>query len=104
MRMLEGAYVYILRCADRSYYVGVTRGDPELRLAQHNAGSFPGYTFTRRPVDMVFVEWFERIIDAIESERQIKRWSRAKKEALIRGDFAALRVLASRKRRSKSDA
>jgi putative endonuclease len=104
MRMLEGAYVYILRCADRSYYVGVTRGDPELRLAQHNAGSFPGYTVTRRPVDMVFVEWFERIIDAIESERQIKRWSRAKKEALIRGDFAALRVLASRKPRIKSDA
>ncbi len=101
--MQEGAYVYILRCSDRSYYVGVTRSDPELRLAEHNAGSFPGYTFTRRPVEMVFVEWFERITDAIESERQIKRWRRAKKEALIRGDFVALRVLASRKGRSKSD-
>ncbi len=100
--MLDGAYVYILRCADRSYYVGVTRRDPELRLAQHNAGSFPGYTLTRRPVEMVFVEWFEQITDAIESERRIKRWSRAKKEALIRGDFAALRVLASRKGRNKS--
>ena len=101
--MLDGAHVYILRCADRSYYVGVTRDDPELRLAQHNAGSYPGYTSTRRPVEMVFVDWCERITDAIENERRIKRWSRAKKEALIRGDFAALRVLASRKARSKSD-
>jgi putative endonuclease len=89
----EGAFLYILRCAD----VGVTRTTLEIRIAQHNAGTFGGYTATRRPVTLVFSQWFERITDAIENERKLKKWSRAKKEAFIRGDFVALRALAARK-------
>ena len=98
--MQDGAFVYILRCADGSYYTGTARQGLELRVAEHNAGTFDGYTSTRRPVVLVFSEWFDRVTDAIAAERQIKGWSRAKKEALIRGDFDALRVLAKRKGKS----
>jgi len=93
----EGAFLYILRCADGSYYIGTTRTSLEMRIAGHNAGTFGGYTATRRPVTLVFSQWFERITDAIENERKLKKWSRAKKEAFIRGDFVALRTLAARK-------
>jgi putative endonuclease len=95
--MTEGAFLYILRCADGSYYIGTTRTSLEMRIAQHNAGSFGGYTLTRRPVTLVYSQWFDRITDAIENERKLKRWSRAKKEALIRGDMAALRRLSARR-------
>ena len=94
--MEDGAYLYILRCADGSYYCGTARQGLELRVAQHNAGIFGGYTATRRPVTLVYSQWFERITDAIAGERQVKGWSRAKKEALIRGDFEQLRTLAKR--------
>jgi putative endonuclease len=94
----EGAFVYILRCSDGSYYCGTARQGLELRVAEHNAGHYGGYTATRRPVKLIFSQWFERITDAISAERQIKGWSRAKKEALIRGDFEALRLLSSRSR------
>ena len=92
-----GAYVYIVQCCDGSFYTGSTRGSLEDRVNQHNAGSYGGYTATRRPVRLVFSEYFDRIMDAISAERQIKGWSRAKKEALVRGDFDALRVLARRR-------
>ena len=95
--MLEGAFLYILRCADGSYYIGITRTTLEIRIAQHNAGTFEGYTATRRPVTLVFSQWFDRITDAIENERKLKKWSRAKKEAFVRGDFAALQQLAARR-------
>lgn len=91
------AFVYILRCADGSYYTGSTRTSLEDRVAKHESGVFGGYTARRRPVKLVFHEEFERITDAIAAERQIKNWSRAKKEALIRGDFEALRTLAKSK-------
>jgi putative endonuclease len=91
-----GAYVYIVRCCDGSLYTGSTRGDLEDRVNQHNAGSFGGYTATRRPITLVYAEYFDRIVDAVSAERQVKGWSRAKKEALIRGNFDALRVLARR--------
>jgi predicted GIY-YIG superfamily endonuclease len=91
------AYVYILRCADGSYYVGSTRTSLEERIAQHNAGSFGGYTARRRPLELVFQQDFDRITDAIAAERQLKGWTRAKKEALIRGDFAKLHALAKGK-------
>jgi putative endonuclease len=68
----------------------------EQRVAEHNAGHYGGYTGTRRPVRLVFSQWFERITDAIAAERQIKGWSRAKKEALIKGNFDALSALAKR--------
>jgi putative endonuclease len=91
-----GAFLYILRCADRSYYVGTARGSLEKRVGEHNSGVFGGYTAQRRPVELVFHQEFERITDAIAAERQVKGWRRAKKEALIAGDFDFLRALASR--------
>ena len=89
-----GAYVYIVRCADARYYVGTTRGSLEKRIAEHNMGTFGGYTKSRRPVTLVYHQAFERITEAIAAERQLKGWSRAKKEALMRGDFSTLRQLA----------
>ncbi|HEY3916770.1 MAG TPA: GIY-YIG nuclease family protein [Stellaceae bacterium] len=91
------AYVYILRCADGAYYVGSTRTSLEQRVAEHNAGSFGGYTARRRPVALVFQQDFARIADAVAAERQLKGWTRAKKEALIRGDLATLHSLAKGK-------
>jgi putative endonuclease len=96
---VDGAFLYILRCADGSYYTGTTRDELERRVAEHNAGHFGGFTATRRPVTLVFSQWFERITEAIAAERQVKGWSRAKKEALMRGDFNALPEL-SRRRKS----
>ena len=90
------AYVYILRCSDGSYYVGSTRSSLETRISQHNTGHFGGYTASRRPVVLVFQQDFGRIQDAISAERQIKGWRRAKKEALIRGEFDVLHELAMR--------
>jgi putative endonuclease len=83
----------MLRCADGSYYVGLTRGSLEDRVGQHNAGSYEGYTASRRPVVLVWQQEFQRLTDAIAAERQIKGWGRAKKEALIQGDFELLHVL-----------
>lgn len=86
---------YLLRCADGHYYVGHT-DDLETRVAQHQTGAIPGYTQNRRPVTLVWSEEFPDRDQAFAAERQIKGWSRAKKEALIRGDFEALRELSSR--------
>lgn len=88
-----GAYVYILRCADGSYYVGSTRTALDIRIAQHNTGTFGGYTKRRRPVELVKAEWFEVIVDAVAAERRLKGWRRAKKEAYIAGNFDLLRDL-----------
>jgi putative endonuclease len=52
--MVEGAFLYILRCSDGSFYIGTTRGTLDARIAQHNAGAFGGYTATRLPVALVF--------------------------------------------------
>ena len=97
IEMTEGAYLYIVRCADGSLYVGTTRATLEVRIAQHNAGILGGYTKPRRPVELIFSQWFDRITDTIENERRLKKWSRAKKEALIRGYFASLQQLARRR-------
>src|ERR1700754_2696116 len=93
-----GIFVYMLRCSDCSFYVGSATGDDlSPRINQHNAGHYPGYTFTRRPVVLVWSEHFDRITDGIAVERQIKGWSRAKKEALIRSDWASISRLAQRR-------
>jgi putative endonuclease len=92
-----GAWLYILRCSDGSYYTGTTRGEVELRIAEHQGGHFDGYTAIRRPVVLRYCEHFDRITDAIAAEQQIKRWSRAKKEALIAGNFKRLSFLAQRR-------
>ena len=91
------AHVYILLCSDGSYYVGSTRGSLDKRIAEHNAGTFDGYTAQRRPVRLVFSQDFDRITDAVATERQLKGWSRAKKEALIAGDFDTIQHLAKRR-------
>ena len=97
--MIEGAWLYILKCADDSYYVGTSRVSLEQKVAEHDAGHYGGYTARRRPVILVFSQWFDRITDAIAAERQVKGWSRAKKEALMHGDFEGLKIL-SRRRQS----
>jgi putative endonuclease len=89
-------YLYILLCADGSYYVGITRGSLELRLAQHDAGTFDGYTARRRPVRLVFHQAFDRIEDAIAAEHQVKGWRRDKKDTLIRGELRSLSSLSQR--------
>ena len=86
-------YVYILRCADGSYYAGHT-DDLEARFAAHQRGEIAGYTKDRRPLELVFSESFSSREEAFGAERQIKGWSRAKKEALIRGDWGELKRLA----------
>jgi predicted GIY-YIG superfamily endonuclease len=91
-----GAYLYILRCSDASYYIGTTRGNFETRVAQHQGRTFDGYTARRRPAVFVFHQEFALIEDAVASERQVKGWRREKKEALIRGDFVALPGLSRR--------
>ena len=89
-----GAHGYIVKCRDGHYYTGSTRESLERRVAEHNDGIYGGYTKSRRPVELVYSQKFERVTDAIAAERQIKGWSRAKKEALIRGDMEELHQLA----------
>jgi predicted GIY-YIG superfamily endonuclease len=93
-----GGFLYILLCRDGSYYVGSTSGSLEKRMAEHQAGSFDGYTADRRPVSRVFQQPFESIEDAITAERQVKGWRREKKQALIRGDYTALPLFSRRRR------
>ncbi|CAA9258694.1 MAG: COG2827: putative endonuclease containing a URI domain [uncultured Chloroflexi bacterium] len=92
-------WVYLLRCADGSYYTGHS-DDLERRIGQHNAGAIPGYTLDRLPVKLAWCEQFESRYEALTRERQIKGWSRAKKEALIAGDWERISVL-SRSRTQK---
>jgi putative endonuclease len=96
------AWVYILECADGGLYIGSHRGDDVMvRVSQHNAGLDPkAWTYRRRPVRLAWSEWFPRYDDAVAFERQLKSWSRGKKLALIRGDIAALKALAKRKRKT----
>jgi putative endonuclease len=95
---MSGASIYILRCADNSYYTGITKRPLEERLSEHVNGAFHGcYTFTRRLVVLVYSEHHERIAEAVATERRLKGWSRAKKEAYMRGDFDRLTQLAKRR-------
>jgi predicted GIY-YIG superfamily endonuclease len=91
-------YVYILRCADRSLYVGHTL-DPEARKRAHDQGTASNHTAKRRPLEMVYLEACGSLAEAVNRERQLKRWSSAKKEALIAGDTGALQALSRRRRR-----
>ena len=93
-----GAFVYMLSCADNSYYVGSATGDDlGKRVNEHETGAYQGYTYSRRPVRLVWFEHFDRMTDAIAIERKIKGWSRAKEEALIRGDWGEIKQLAQRR-------
>jgi len=87
-------YVYILKCKDDSYDVGVTN-DIERRVREHNEGRNPqAYTFKRRPIELVYHEFYHDAISAIEAEKQLKGWSRKKKEALIAKNWERLHELA----------
>ncbi len=98
---MNKAWVYILQCSDGSYYTGKTQ-NLEKRIAEHNAGTYPGYTEKRKPVELKFSQNFQTYVEAIAAERQIKGWSRVKKEALINGDFDLLKALAECKNESHS--
>jgi len=92
-------WVYMLRCADGSFYVGVTN-DAEKRVAQHNLGyDEESYTHTRRPVTLVWASEFSDVRDAIFFEKRLKGWSRKKKIALIRDDWERIEALARGKDR-----
>ena len=86
-------WVYMLRCADGSYYTGHT-DNLEKRVAEHQTGEVFGYTSTRRPVVLVYREVFKTREEALICERRIKGWSRRKKEAMMRGDWAEVSRLA----------
>ena len=92
----EPTFVYILRCVDGSLYCGTTRKPLEARVDEHNAGALAGYTATRRPVELVWHQAFQRATDAIAMERRIKGWSRRKKIALIEGDWDGLKRAAQK--------
>lgn len=90
-------YVYILKCADSTYYTGITN-TIERRIKEHLCGDDKNsYTYTRRPVELVFFTVFSNVEVAIEKEKQIKKWSQAKKEALIQGNYDMLPNLAKKK-------
>ena len=93
-------FVYILKCADGSYYTGSTT-DLEMRVAQHRTGYFKGYTSSRLPVELVWQQDFATEHEAFECELQIKGCTRAKKEALIRGDFAAIHTIVKTERKRR---
>jgi putative endonuclease len=81
--------MYILECADDSYYVGST-WNLEKRLWEHNEGLGAKYTARRRPVKLVYAEETDSIEEAYRREKQVHGWGRAKREALIRGDYERL--------------
>jgi putative endonuclease len=89
-------FVYILLCNDGSYYTGVTN-NLERRLYEHESGLDPkSYTFSRRPLKLVFSEYFVDINQAIALEKQVKGWNRKKKEAIIQGRWDLLPELSKR--------
>jgi putative endonuclease len=91
-------WAYMLRCSDRSYYVGSTSyEDVQPRVDEHNDAKYFGYTASRRPVVLVWSKRFNDLRDAHDAERRIKGWSRAKKEALIASDSGGLKQLSQRR-------
>lgn len=95
-------YVYILKCSDNSYYTGITN-DVDRRLNEHVLGLHKNsYTFSRRPVMLLYQEYFTEVNEAIAFEKKVKGWSRAKKEALIKDDWDEIVRLSNLKRYSAS--
>ena len=90
------AWMYILECADGSYYVGSTKNLEE-RILQHQEGKGALYTSNRLPVTLVYSEEFERVSEAYAREKQVQNWGRAKREALIEGKKELLPSLAKKK-------
>ena len=85
--------LYILKCSDKSYYTGITN-NLEHRINEHNLGlDKKSYTYSRRPIDCVFTQQFNDPNDAIRAEKQVKGWSRAKKETLINNNYELIQSL-----------
>jgi putative endonuclease len=96
--MQKTMYVYILQCSDNSYYTGVT-SNIDLRIKRHEEGFYKGsYTYNKRPVKLVYSAMFNDTSQAFAFEKQIKGWSRAKKEALMKNDFDKLIELSNQKK------
>jgi tRNA/rRNA methyltransferase len=93
-------WAYVVRCADDSYYTGHT-DDLERRIGQHNLGEIAGYTQTRRPVTLMWSQEFPSRQEALAAEFQVKDWSRKKKEALFRNDWAAVSAAARKPEHSE---
>ena len=92
-----GLYVYIVECSDGSFYTGVTN-NLDLRIAEHNEGEYSkAYTYSRRPVKLVYFEDHSDLHFVIKREKQIKGWSRRKKIAMIQGEWAKLPELSKSK-------
>lgn len=90
-------FVYIVECSDHSFYTGITN-NLERRISEHNSGLLKGFTSKRLPVKLVYSERLFDINQAIKFEKQIKGWSRKKKQALIDGDFKLLIKLSNNKK------
>ncbi|MDI6804302.1 MAG: GIY-YIG nuclease family protein [Bacteroidota bacterium] len=89
-------WIYILECSDKSYYVGSTN-NLERRIKEHQSGQGSLYTSKRLPIKLLFSFECENIVVAFNLEHQIKKWSRSKKEALIRGEYNLLVELSKKK-------
>jgi putative endonuclease len=89
-------YMYILECADGSYYTGSTQ-DLGRRFLQHQRGEGANHTAKRLPVKLVYCEWFDHVAAAFDREKQVQRWTHQKKAALIAGDLGRLKRLAQRR-------
>jgi len=90
-------YVYILKCSDKTYYTGIT-SNLSKRFTEHENGKHKdSYTYKRRPLELAFYAEFTNVELAIETEKQIKKWSRAKKEALINNEYEKLPNLSKKK-------
>jgi putative endonuclease len=96
-RKMKDYFVYIVKCSDMNYYTGIT-SNLEKRIAEHNSRLIKGYTSNRLPVKLVYYNRFRDVRDAINAEKQIKGWSRAKKEALIQNNFELLVELSKSKK------
>ena len=95
--MQKYIYLYILLCSDKTYYTGVTN-NLEKRIKQHQEGiNVESYTYTRRPIQLVYHELFTDFNLAFDWETKIKKWSKIKKEALINGNFNLLPTLSKKK-------
>ena len=89
-------WTYMLHCRGGYFYTGHCE-DLEARLVQHASGEQGGFASSHAPFELVWCQEFVSRLEALEAERRIKGWSRAKKLALIRGDWARISVLAKGK-------
>ncbi|MFD4422727.1 GIY-YIG nuclease family protein [Agromyces sp. NPDC058484] len=98
------AWMYILRCSNGAFYTGSTAQDIEARVWQHNEGLGANFTRKHRPVELVYCETWDRVDDAYTREKQVQGWSRAKKQALIDGEYGRLPALSRGRANSRRGA